>query len=71
MADNTQLDLQGQITRIDRAIAETAKYVAEQRRIRAEAENFASNQWWIVVTWMVVGAALFGAGAVFAKLLIG
>jgi len=50
MADSTQLDLQEQITRIDRAIAETAKYVAEQRELGAEARNSDRNCWQIVVT---------------------
>lgn len=68
MAD-PQLDLQEQITRIDRAIAETAKYAAEQRKLEAEARNFDRNRWQILVTAMTAGAALFGAGAAFFKLL--
>jgi hypothetical protein len=78
MADSTLLDLQEHITRIDRAIAETAKYAAEQRELEAEARKldaeaqlFDRNRWQIVVAAMTAGAALFGAGTVFVKLLIG
>ena len=71
MASDTQLDLQEQITRIDLAIAETAKYAAEQRKLEAEARNFDRNRWQIVVTTMTAGAALFGAGAAFVKLVFG
>ena len=79
MADSTQLDLQEQITRIDRAIAETAKYAAEQRKLEVEARKvdaesrlFDRNRWqgWqLVVTTMTAGAALFAAGAAFIKIL--
>ena len=79
MADAAQLDIQEQITRIDRAIAETAKYAAEQRKLAseaakldAEARLFDRNRWqvWqIVITSMGTGAALFGAGAAFIKIL--
>ena len=64
-----QLDLREQLARIDRSIAETAKYAAEQRKLEAEARNFDRNRWQIVVTAMAAGAALFGAGAAFLKLL--
>jgi hypothetical protein len=70
MADSTELDLQEQTTRIDRAIVETAKYVDEQRELGAKAENFDRNRWQIVVTAMAAGSALFSAGAAFVKLLI-
>jgi hypothetical protein len=78
MSDTTSppLDLREQIARIDRAIAETAKYtaettkyVAEQRKLDAEARHFDRHGWQIVVTAMTAGAALFGAGAAFLKLL--
>jgi hypothetical protein len=39
--------------------------------IEAEAQNLDRNRWQIVVTTMTAGAALFGAGAAFVKLLIG
>ena len=67
-AASPPLDLREQIARIDRAIAETAKYVAEQRKLEAEARRFDRNQWQIVVTAMTAGAALFGAGVAFLKL---
>jgi Tfp pilus assembly protein PilN len=70
------LDLREQIARIDRAIAETTKftaeatkYIAEQRKPEAEARQFDRNRWQIVLTAMTAGAALFGAGAAFLKLL--
>jgi hypothetical protein len=71
MADSTRLDLREQVARIDHAIAETAKYVAEQRELGAEARNFDRDRWQIVVTGMIAGVALFGAGVAFMKLLIG
>jgi hypothetical protein len=71
MADSTQLDLQEQIRRIDRAIAETAKYAAEQRQLEAESRDLDRDRWQNVVTAMIAKAALFGAGAAFMKLLIG
>lgn len=72
MSDTTAsagLDLREQIARIDRAIAETSKFAAEQRKLEAEARQYDRNRWQIVVTAMTAGAALFGAGAAFLKLL--
>ena len=69
------LDLQEQIARIDRAQAETRKFVAEQTKLSAEADksrrdrNLAPVQ--IVLTAMAAGAALFGAGAAFWKVVGG
>lgn len=71
MADSAQLDLQGEITLIDRAIAETAKYAAGQCELGVKARNFDRNLWQIVVTAMTSGAALFGGGVALVKLLIG
>jgi hypothetical protein len=65
------LDLPKQIARIDRAIAKTAKYVAEQRKLEAEARNCDRDFWKVVVLAMAAGAALFGAGAAFLKLIGG
>ena len=45
-----ELSIREQITRIDRAIAETAKYVAEQRELGAVARNLDRNRWQIAVT---------------------
>jgi hypothetical protein len=70
-ADSTQSDLQGEIMRIDRSIAETAKYAAKQRKLEAEARNLDRDRWQFVVTAMIAGAALLGADAVFMKPLIG
>ena len=72
MSDTTaspSLDLREQITRIDRAIAETTKFAAEQRKLETEARQFDRNRWQIVLTAMTAGAALFGAGAAFLKLI--
>jgi hypothetical protein len=69
--DEAELNIREHITRIDRAIAENAKYAAVQRELAAEARNFDRNCWQIVVTATIAGAALFGAGAAFMKLLIG
>jgi len=63
------LDLREQIARIDRAIAETAKFAAEQRKLEAQARQFDPNRWQIILTAMTAGAALFGAGAAFLKLI--
>ena len=43
MADD-QLDLQEQVTRINRSIAETAKYAAEQHKLAAEQGKLAVEQ---------------------------
>jgi hypothetical protein len=71
ITDSTQLDLEEQSARIDRAITETAKYVADQRELGAEARNFDRNRWQIAVTAMTAAVALFGACAAFVKLFIG
>lgn len=72
MSASSDLDLREQLVRIDRAIAESVKFAAEQRKLEAEARRFDRDRWqiWqIVVTAMGTGAALFGAGAVFIKAL--
>jgi hypothetical protein len=69
--DEAELNIREQITRIDHATAEAAKYVAEQRELEAGARDFGGHQWQLVVIAMIAGAALLGAGAVFEKLLFG
>jgi hypothetical protein len=59
MDESRQIDLREQITRLDGAIAETAKYAAKQRELEAEARNLDRNRWQIVVIAMTGGAALF------------
>jgi hypothetical protein len=70
MAETRQLN-RAQEIEIDHALAETRKYAAEQRTLEAEARYFDRNRWQIVVFAMTAGAALFGAGVAFTKLLIG
>ena len=52
---------------------ETRKYVAEAHKLSAETRKLSRDailaHWQIVVTAMTAGAALFGAGAAFIKLL--
>lgn len=76
------LNLSDVIARIERAQAETRKFVAEQNKLNAEQSklsaeaskltrdrNLAPLQ--IVVGAMAAGAALFGAGAEFWKVVGG
>lgn len=60
------MNLQQQIARIDRVQDETRKFAAEQR---ASIAKDARTLWLFPVGGMIVGAALFGAGMAFAKLL--
>jgi hypothetical protein len=58
---------------IRRMLAESDKFVAEQRKLSAEASKMDRERhlapWQLVVTSMGAGAALFAAGAAFLKLL--
>lgn len=65
-----QVDMREENTCIGRERAETARYAAEQRKLEAEAQQLDRNRWRIVCTRMTTGAALFGAGAAFIKLLV-
>lgn len=65
-APEMTMDLQEQIARIEKMQEETRKYAAETRKIRRDYELAA---WQIAITGMAAGAALFGAGAAFIKLL--
>lgn len=66
-------DFEEQRARINRAINESEKFVAEQRKLMAEADKLARDRalapWQIVMSSMAAGAALFGAGAAFIKLI--
>ena len=71
IAHSTQLDWRSTQHASTRAITETAKCADEQRRLGAQAEKCGRNLCLMVVISMVAGAASFGAGAAFMKLLIG
>ncbi|MGY4306407.1 putative membrane protein YedE/YeeE [Bradyrhizobium sp. USDA 4369] len=60
------MDLQERIARIDRAQEETRQFAAEQDALVAKD---ARTLWLFPLGGMVIGAALFGAGMVFAKLI--
>jgi aspartate/methionine/tyrosine aminotransferase len=73
MSDTAEtLNLQEVIARIDRAQAETEKFVAEQRKLIAESLKLDRDRVimpWQVVTTLGAGAALFAAGAGFIKII--
>ncbi|MBR1032295.1 hypothetical protein [Bradyrhizobium liaoningense] len=60
------MNLHEKIARIDRAQEETRKFAAEQRAFIAKD---ARTLWLFPIGGMVAGAALFGAGMAFAKLI--
>jgi hypothetical protein len=66
-------DLEEQLGRIRRAREESEKFVAEQRKLTAEAMKLERDRmlapWQIALSGMAAGAALFGAGAAFIKIL--
>lgn len=76
MADATTpltTDLEQQLDRIRRAREESEKFVAEQRKLTAEAMKLERDRmlapWQVALSGMTAGAALFGAGAAFIKIL--
>lgn len=66
-------DLEEQLGRIRRAREESEKFVAEQRKLTAEAAKLDRDRmlapWQIALSGMAAGAAFFGAGAAFVKIL--
>ena len=73
-------DLKEQLGRIRRAREESEKFVAEQKKLMAEQSKLAAEApklerdrmlapWQIALSGMAAGAAFFGAGAAFVKLL--
>lgn len=60
------MDLQEQIARIDRAQEEIRKFAAEQPALIAKD---ARTLWLFPIGGMIAGAALFGGGMIFAKLM--
>lgn len=76
MADATTpltTDLEQQLGHIRRAREESEKFVAEQRNLTAEAMKLERDRmlapWQVALSGMAAGAALFGAGAAFIKIL--
>ena len=82
MVDSAQLatDLEEQLGRIRRAREESEKFVAEQTKLMSEQSKLAAEAlkmerdrmlapWQIVFSSMAAGAAFFGAGAAFIKLM--
>lgn len=72
MSEATTMDQQEQVARIERMQEETRKFVAEQHKLMAERGKLSRDivlaPWQLVVTTLNAGAALFGAGAAFMKL---
>ncbi|MHC2578018.1 hypothetical protein ACVI1J_009890 [Bradyrhizobium diazoefficiens] len=72
MSEATTMDQQEQVARIERMQEETRKFVAEQHKLMAErgklSRDIVLTPWQLVVTTLTAGAALFGAGAAFMKL---
>jgi len=69
-----ELDLQEQMSRLRRAIAESDKFAAEtrkaieeRRKVEAETKMFPLS---LILQAMIATAALLGAGAALAKLLL-
>lgn len=76
MADTSSpipLDIEEQVARIRRAREESEKFVAEQRKLMAEAQKLDRDRvlapWQFALSGMAAGAAFFGAGAAFIKLI--
>lgn len=69
----TELDVAEQVARVLRSNAETQKFVEEQSKLRAEAAKLNRDRslavWQVAVSCLAAGAAIFGAGAAFIKLL--
>ena len=68
-------DLEEQIGRIRRTREESEKFVAEQRKLMAKAMKRERDRmlapWQVALSGMAAGAALFGAGAAFIKIIGG
>ncbi|KQP41763.1 MULTISPECIES: hypothetical protein [unclassified Methylobacterium] len=66
-------DLEEQLGGIRRAREASEKFVAEQKKLTAEALKLDRDRmfapWQIALSGMAAGAAFFGAGAAFVKIL--
>ena len=74
MTDTTgNIDAQDQLSRIERMNAETRKFVEEALKLQAEARKLGRDAsiapFTVILGTLTAGAALFGAGAAFVKLL--
>lgn len=69
------MDLQAILAKIRRDTQESDKFIAEQRKLMAEAQKLDRDRailpWTVAATLLGAGAALFAAGAGFIKLIGG
>jgi hypothetical protein len=69
------LDFEEQRIRILRAIEESEKFTAEQKKLMAEEAKLRKDAsfapWVVAFQGLLAGAALMGAGIAFAKLFLG
>jgi hypothetical protein len=67
------LNARDTLARIDRQLAETRKFVAEQGKLQSEDLKLQRDRrylpWTVAATLLGAGAALFAAGAAFIKLI--
>ena len=67
MSASPELDLREQITRIDRAIAESSKFQAEQRKLISESLKFDRERWWLPWSQLItmIAAIVAAVGVIF------
>jgi hypothetical protein len=53
------LDFHEQVVRIDRMIAESRKFAAEQNKLAEEADKFRRERWWLPVVALSGGVLGF------------
>ncbi|KQP61057.1 hypothetical protein [Methylobacterium sp. Leaf108] len=72
-APASSLDMAEQVARVMRSLEETQKFVAEQKKLIAEAAKLERDRslapWQLFTAGGAAAAAFFGAGAAFVKLL--
>ena len=68
-------DFEEQRVRILRAIEESEKFTAEQKKLMAEEAKLRKDTvlspWMLLAQGLIAGAALFGAALAFAKYILG
>ncbi len=67
-SEDPPLNMREQLARIDKMQAEIQKMIAEAAKVRTENKLAV---WTVAFTGLGAGAALFAAGAAFAKLVFG